>query len=70
VVGAVVEVDNNSLKFNRPTPDPELKGSETLAVVHDDSIVIVPAIYMRLPEHLPSALIAATPLVVATSLLV
>lgn len=68
VVGAIVEVDNHSLEFNRPALDPKLKGTERPAVVHEDSIVIVPAIYMRLPEHFPSALVASTPLIVATPL--
>lgn len=62
MVGAVVEVNDHSLEINRPAPDAKLQGSEHPAAVHDDPIVIVPAIYIRRPEHLPSVLVAATPL--------
>jgi len=67
VVFAVIEVNNHPLKLNRPVLDPELKGSETLPTVHGDAIVIIPAVYMRLPEHFPSIVVIPTSLVVVVS---
>jgi hypothetical protein len=54
VVGAVLEMNNNPLELNRPALNPELEGSKTLATVHGDRVVIVPAVHMRLPKHFPS----------------
>lgn len=58
-VGAVLEVNKHTLKVNRPSLDTELKRSKTLATIQDDSIVIVPAIYIHLSEAFPTGVIAA-----------
>jgi len=64
MIGAVFEVNNHPLEFNRPALDPELNGSETFAPLYGDAIVIIPPVYMRLPEHFPSVLGIPTSLVV------
>jgi hypothetical protein len=62
VIGAIVEVDNHSLKLNRPAPDLELKRPESRGVVHGNSIVIPPSVDIRPPELFPSTIVASTTL--------
>jgi len=62
VVGAIVEVDNHSLEVNRPSSNLKHERSETLAVVHDNPILIPPSIDIRSPELFPSAVVSSTPL--------
>ena len=51
-------MNKHTLKLNRPALDTELKRSKTLATIQDDSIVIVPAIYIHLSEAFPTGVIA------------
>jgi hypothetical protein len=67
VVLTVIEVDNNSLELDVPTPDPKLNLAERSAVAHENPIVILPSVDSCATEQFPSALVAA-PLVVATLL--
>jgi hypothetical protein len=59
---AVLEVDNHPLKLNRPASDLKHKGPETRAIVHKNSIVIIPSINVNSPERFPSTLVDSTPL--------
>jgi len=59
-VAAVLEVNNNSLEFNRTALDAKLKTSKTPAVGHHDSIVIVSSVNSRLADILKPSLIPST----------
>jgi len=58
VVFAALKVDNNSLKFNVAASNPELKLPEGPAIVYVNRVVIPSPVDIRLPELLPSALVA------------
>src|SRR5258708_4998489 len=57
-VVAVLEVNEYTLKVNRSALDTKLERSETLATVHEDPIVIVPAVYCHLSDTLPTRIVA------------
>ena len=61
-VFAVLKVNGDSLEFNCAPSNSKLKCAITVAAVYDDPIVIIPPIDMRLPQHFPSAFVAATPI--------
>jgi hypothetical protein len=62
MIGAVVEVHYHPLKLNRSTAYFKRKRPESFIVVHNDPVVIVSAIDIRLTEFLPLPFVVSAPL--------
>jgi len=60
VIVSIFKVDNDSLKLHSPSLDAKLKCPKALTPANEDSGVVVPAVYDRLPEHFPSIIVTAS----------
>jgi hypothetical protein len=57
---SVREMNYHSLKIDCSAFDTELERAVSLAIVHHDSIVVIPAVHIALPEIFPAGIIGAT----------